>query len=99
MAEVIIKPEELQKEISNSRKTNGKVKELRYHIDKKNVQLKSIDKFLECLSELNSAMVKFGKITEVDLHTLEIVKAQWMQLDEKFASKTIFDRVTDALGK
>ncbi|EJO5348008.1 hypothetical protein ACXAT3_001143 [Clostridium sporogenes] len=95
MAEIIIKPEELQKEITNSRNTNEKVKALKYDIDKKDIQLQSINKFLECLGALNSAIVNFGKITEIDLHTLEIIKAQWMKLDEDLASKTIFDRVTD----
>ncbi|EPY2272060.1 hypothetical protein ACXAUS_000861 [Clostridium sporogenes] len=99
MAEIIIKPEELQKEITNSRNTNEKVKALKYDIDKKDIQLKSINKFLECLGALNSAIVNFGKITEIDLHTLEIIKAQWMKLDEDLASKTVLDKTKDLYNK
>jgi hypothetical protein len=96
---VIIKPEELQKEIDNSRKTNEEAKALKYGIDKGNIQLQSMDMFLECLGALNAAIVKFAEITEVDLHSLEIVKATWMKLDEDLASKTTFDRVKDAFVK
>ncbi|MBU3099290.1 MULTISPECIES: hypothetical protein [Clostridium] len=96
---IIIKPEDLQKEIDNSRKTNGEVKALKYDIDKGNIHLQSMDMFLECLGALNAAIVKFAEITEVDLHSLEIVKATWMKLDEELASKTTLDRVTDAFGK
>lgn len=99
MADIIIKPEELQKEITNGRKSNDKVKALKYDIDKKDIQLKSIDKYLECLSELNSAIVTFGEITEVDLHTLEIIKAQWMKLDEDLVSKTALDIGKELIDK
>ncbi|MBD7913262.1 MULTISPECIES: hypothetical protein [Clostridium] len=99
MAQILIRPEDLQKEITSSRGTNGKVKALKYSADKKNIQLQSIDKFLECLEALNSALAQFGDITEIDLHTLEIVKANWMKLDDDIASKTIFNRTTDAVNK
>lgn len=95
MAEIIIKPEELQKEINDSKKTNEKIKALKYEVDKKDLQLESINKFLEGLDALNLAIEEFARITESDLHNLEIVKAQWMKLDEDLASKTIFDRVSD----
>lgn len=91
MANIILEPEGLQEEITNSRTTNETIKDLKYDIDKMNVQLESIDKFIECLWELNAAILKFSEISEVDLNTLEIIRAQWMSLDEELASKTFFD--------
>lgn len=99
MDNIIIKPTELQGEITNTRNANEKVKALKYNIDKKNTRLQSIDRFLECLGALNSAIVRFAEITEVDMHTLETIKAEWMGLDEKLASKTILNRVEDAFHK
>lgn len=99
MADIILKPEEFQKEITSSRSTNEKDKSLQYDIDKKDIKLQSIDKFLDCLGALNAAIVKFAEVTEVDLHTLEVVKAQWMQLDENMMSKTVFSSTKDLYSK
>lgn len=99
MTEIIIKPEELTKEISSARSANEKVKALKYDVDKKDLQLQGIDKLLDCLSALNSAIVAFGEITEIDIQTLEKIKAQWMKLDEDLASKTTFDRITDGIHR
>lgn len=98
MSDIKINPEELQKEINTSKSTNEKVKELKYDIDKKDLKLQSIEKFLECLGSLNSAIANFGEITETDLHTLEIIKGQWMGLDESMASKTLFNVVSDSFN-
>ncbi|QAA34564.1 hypothetical protein [Clostridium manihotivorum] len=99
MAQIIIKPEELQTEITTARGSNDKVKALKYKADKKSIQLTSMDKFLECLEALNSAITSFGNLTEMDLHTLEIVRGNWMKLDEDLATKTFGERVMDSLKK
>ena len=99
MADIILKPEEFQKEITSSRSTNEKDKVLKYDIDKKDIKLQSIDKFLECLGALNAAIVKFAEVTEVDLHNLEIIKGEWMKLDENMMSKTVFSSAKDLYSK
>lgn len=45
---IILEPEGLQAEISNSKTTNETIKNLKYDIDKMNVDLQSIDKFSKC---------------------------------------------------
>ncbi|WP_156562888.1 hypothetical protein [Clostridium paraputrificum] len=48
IANIILEPEGLQAEISNSKTTNETIKNLKYDIDKRNVDLQSIDKFSKC---------------------------------------------------
>lgn len=45
---IILEPEGLQAEISNSKTINETIKNLKYNIDKRNVDLQSIDKFSKC---------------------------------------------------
>lgn len=97
-ANIIIKPTELQSEIDRYKSANDTIKGLKYDVSISNTVLTSIDKVLECVTEINDILTKFSALSDDDIHNLEMLQAKWMQLDTAMAGKTIGDRVMDAIG-
>lgn len=91
MAELIINDSSLLSEIKNTRGTNEEVKALKYQVEKKDLFLRGIDKYIECIDTLNELIQSFYKMTEMDIHNLEIVRGEFLGLDEAVASKTVSD--------
>ena len=95
MAELIFNDSSLLSEIKNTRGTNEEVKALKYKVEKKDLHLKGIDKYIECIDTLNELIQSFYNMTEMDIHNLEIVRGEFLGLDADVANKTAADYVTD----
>lgn len=96
-ANIIIKPTELQTEIDRYKSANDTIKGLKYDVSISNTVLTSIDKVLECVTEMNEILTKFSALSDDDIHNLEMLQTKWMQLDTALAGKTIGDRVMDMI--
>lgn len=97
-ANIIIKPTELQAEIDRYKGANDTIRGLKYDVSISNTILTSIDKVLECVTEMNDILTKFSALSDDDIHNLEMIEAKWMQLDTEMAGKTIGDRVMDLVS-
>ena len=95
MAELIINDSSLLSEIKSTRGTNEEVKALKYELEKKDLTLRGIDKYIECIDTLNELIQSFYNMTEMDIHNLEIVRGEFLGLDEAVASKTAGDYMKD----
>ena len=95
MAELIINDSSLLSEIKSTRGTNEEVKALKYELEKKDLTLRGIDKYIECIDTLNELIQSFYNMTEMDIHNLEIVRGEFLGLDADVASKTAGDYMKD----
>ena len=73
---LIINDSSLLSEIKSTRDTNEEVKALKYKVEKKDLNLKSIDKYIECIDALNELIQSFYEMTEMDIHNLEILRGK-----------------------
>lgn len=79
---ILIRPEELQEEISSAKNAIGQVQGVKYAVETNRTILTSIDKYKDCVSLLNEAIQDFATLLDSDVKNLEAIKAEWLKLDQ-----------------
>lgn len=89
MAEFLLKPNDLQKQIDDFSSKTETVSALNYKMEKNGLQLECIDKYEECVNAMNQLIKKFGEFAMMDKESLQKIKAKWMNTDSEIATKTV----------
>lgn len=89
MGELYLDPKGFQKQIDSFQSGAESIKELKYSLSEQGVRLKSIDKYMECLKELNETLSLFSTLLSQDTESMKLIKAKWMNLDSEVATKTL----------
>lgn len=91
MADIYIDPSDFQKKIDSAKTSNKSIADVKYNNDKKDLMLDSIDQYMACIDDFNKLIKDFTSMCEKDFYSLEVVKANWMDIDESLAEKTFID--------
>lgn len=89
MAKIYLNPQGFQGQIDAFQAGAETIKGLKYELDKQDVSLQSVDKYLECVTKMNEALVLFSKMLEQDTQSMKLIKAKWMNADSDIATKTL----------
>lgn len=89
MAELFLDPKGFQGQIDAFQSGTDSIKELKYTLDKQEVRLQSIDKYMECVEEFNKLIELFGTMSAQDTQSMKLIKAKWMNVDSEVATKTL----------
>ncbi len=89
MAEVFLNPEKFQKQIDSFESSANTIKALKYSVDSQSARLQSLDRFIECINELNDTIVLLGKLLDLDTNSMKLIKAKWMNTDSDIATKSL----------
>lgn len=98
MTEISINPKEFQSQIDSFKTGADSIKDIKYKLGKQGIKLQSIDKYLECIDELNKTIGMFGNLMDKDVHNMKLIKAKWMNADNELATKTAGEIVSDAIS-
>jgi type VII secretion effector (TIGR04197 family) len=88
---ITIKPEALDGEISAVKSALTELKNVKYEVETKRTILTSIDKYKESVSLLNEAFQNFSSLLDSDVKNLELIKAEWLNLDKNKIAKIFED--------
>lgn len=97
MAELILKPNDFQKQIDSFKSATETVAALKYTLEKNGVSLKSIDKYEECIVAMNDLITTFGEFATMDCNSMQKIKAKWMNADNDIATKTFGEIFLDKI--
>lgn len=89
MSELYLDPKGFQGQIDSFKSGVDSIKGLKYSLDKQDVRLQSVDKYMECVNEINATILLFGKLLDQDIESMKHIKAKWMNLDSDVATKTL----------
>lgn len=89
MAEIFLDPQGFQSQIDSFKSGTDSIKELKYSLDKQDVRLQSVDRYIECVEELNKTLQLFGKLLDQDVESMKLIKARWMNADSEMATKSL----------
>ncbi len=89
MAELFLDPKGFQGQIDSFKSGADSIKGLKYSLDKQEVRLQSVDKYIECVEEFNKLIELFGRMLDKDTENMKLIKAKWMNLDSNIATKTL----------
>ena len=89
--EIYISPQDFQKQIDTYESGNNTIKALNYDIDTAGLYLQSIDRYMECLKEFNSAIKAFGELSDMDVQSMKLIKSKWMNIDSDLSTKKLWD--------
>ena len=99
MTELILRPNDFQKQVDSFKTTTDTVTALKYGLEKGGVSLQSIDKYVECITAMNDLITTFSEFAKMDGNSLQQIKAKWMNTDNDMATMTIaeifMNKVTD----
>ncbi|MBM6614783.1 DUF5344 family protein [Desemzia sp. RIT804] len=98
MSEILIDPEKLQEEIAGFREATEVIDSSPYSIEKGNLDLAAINKYVDSLDQMNTAITSFKALATNDIQNLEFIQADWMNVDRDLAGMTIWDRAFDSSG-
>lgn len=85
---ISIKPEVLDGEISSAKSAISEVKGIKYEVETRRTILTSVDKYKESISLLNESLQSFATLLDNDVKNLELIKAEWLNLD-----KVVIDKI------
>lgn len=91
MSKVFLNPTDFQGQIDKFEAGADKIKDIKYVLDSKGVKLQSIDRYLECITEFNNTVELFHQMLVLDVESMKLIKAKWMNLDSDIATKTLKD--------
>lgn len=89
MAEILLQPNEYQKQVDSFTSATDSVAGLKYQVEKDQVALQSIDKYAECVKAMNELIRSFGDLAKMDGDSMQQIKAKWMNTDGEIATKTL----------
>lgn len=89
MAKIYLDPKGFQGQIDSFEAGADTIKSLKYNLDKQGVRLQSVDKYIDCVEELNKTIELVSKMLEQDTESMKLIKAKWMNLDSEIATKTL----------
>lgn len=78
----MIKPEELEKEAKNYETASESVAKVNYPFVSLRTNITCIQKYLECLRNMQKAVLSFSNLSVKDADNLRKVKDDWLHLDE-----------------
>lgn len=89
MAEIFLDPTGFQSQIDSFSSGADTIKGIAYSLDKQEVRLQSVDRYMECVSEFNEIVQLFSELMSMDTESMKLIKAKWMNLDSEIATKTL----------
>lgn len=89
MAKIFLDPKGFQGQIDAFQAGAETIKGLKYELDKQDVRLQSVDKYMECVDKMNEALTLFSQMLEQDTKSMKLIKAKWMNADSEIATKTL----------
>lgn len=95
MSKIIIDAEGFKDEISSLRTNKDAVPQNPYTQEKNDLDLESIQEFLDVTKKLNETLDQFKELTEKDARNLEIVLAEWMNVDSSLAGMSLWDQIIE----
>ena len=91
MVQFLIDQETLKSEIA-SLKTAKDAISTKLELDTAGLELQTIDKLKEVETEFNKVIDIYKKLLEQDIQNLEVIIAEWMKVDAKYAGQNAWDR-------
>lgn len=85
----ILEPDQFQEQVDDYTGKVETVSGLKYTVEASDVSLASIEKYLECVEEMNATLEEFSKLAALDGETMKRIKAAWMNADNENATKTV----------
>lgn len=95
-AKTILIPDKFQEQIDDYTGKAETVGGLEYTVEAGDVSLASIEKYEECITEMNDTLALFSQLAALDGETMKQIKAAWMNADGENARKTVAEIVTGA---
>lgn len=89
MAELYLDPKGFEDQIKTFESGAENIKNLKYSLDKQDVKLQCIDKYMECVEEFNLTLSLFSNLLTQDIESMKLIKAKWMNVDSEIATKTL----------
>ncbi|MCD8067983.1 MAG: hypothetical protein LUE87_03685 [Lachnospiraceae bacterium] len=89
MAEIYLDPNKFQDQIDSFEKGAETIQALKYSLDKQGVRLRCVDRYMECVDEVNGLITLFSTMMAQDTESMKLIKAKWMNLDSDIATKTL----------
>ena len=89
MSRIFLNPGEFQGQIDSFQEGAEKIKALKYKLEEDGLKLKSVDKYMECIQELNNTIALFGEMLDLDTQSMKQIKGKWMNTDSEIATKTL----------
>ena len=91
MVQFLINPETLKKEINSLKKAKDAIS-TKLELDTVALELQTIDKLKEVETEFNKVIDIYKKLLEQDIQNLEVIIAEWMKVDAKYAGQNAWTR-------
>ena len=95
MADFFLDPQKFQEQIDSFQSGADLIKEIKYKLDKKDLKLQSIDRYMECVEEFNQTVQLFNEMMNQDAKSMRFIKAKWMNADSEIATKTLKEILFD----
>jgi len=89
MSNVIINPEELEKEAAAYEKAATSIKGVKCPIETLKTNISSIQKYLDCMESFQKAVSSFSDLSVKDSKNLLAIKSDWLNLDQDTANKIL----------
>ncbi|MBQ8148186.1 MAG: hypothetical protein IJ040_05280 [Lachnospiraceae bacterium] len=90
MAEtLVLEPDQFQEQVDDYTGKVGTASALEYTASVDNAGLASIEKYLECVTEMNATLQLYAQLAELDGQSMQKIKAAWMNADNENATKTV----------
>jgi hypothetical protein len=89
MAEFYLDPDKFKSQIDKYTSDASSINELKYTLEEDGIILKSIDKYLECITEFNNTIQLFNTMMEKDISSMKTIRANWLKLDKDMADITL----------
>lgn len=83
--EIMNDPDEFQSQIDDFGSCTQALDDSQFFVGYGNVRLKSIDRYHECLIELNNVIKEYNELSKATKISLDNVIRRWKNIDEKIA--------------
>ena len=98
MAEFYLDPDKFKSQIDKYSADASSINELKYTLEEDGIILKSIDKYLECITEFNNTIQLFNTLVVKDTNSMKTIRANWLKLDKDMADITLRELIFGKTG-
>ena len=98
MSTLYLDPKGFQGQIDSLQANADTVKELKYELESSGISLQSVDRYLECVQEMNETLALFSELLSKDVQSMKNIKAKWMHTDTTIGTKTLYEIISGVLG-
>ena len=93
MVQILINPEPLKSEIKSLKSAKDGIT-AKLTIDTDGLDLQTIQKLKEIEADFNKIIEAYKGLLEQDIKNMDIIIAEWMKVDAKYAGKDFIGRLT-----